>query len=203
MADEIMTYRRDPSDIGVIVRHAHERHANTTMRHPMGDATLGSAQIRTPATLAPLHRDDIPFGASHPETRVVVPSTDRASETPHASASHPEVILVKSGFKQVATRVREILYVEAARNYVRIHLESGTVLKSRVQIDRLAVHLGRERFLRIHRGCIVNVDRVRTVTPLLGGRLLLTLSDGSRVPVARDRRRFVLTEIGGSTVPRT
>ena len=203
VADEIMTYRRDPSDIGVIVRQPQERHPNTTMRHPSADASLAGVQTRAHTTLPTLSRDGIPLGAPHPRTRVVGPPADTATETPHASAGYPEVILVKSGFRQVATPVREILYVEAARNYVRIHMESGTVFKSRVPIDRLALHLGRERFLRIHRGCIVNVDRVRAVTPLLGGRLLLALSDGSRVTVARDRRRFVLAEIGAGTTPRS
>jgi two-component system LytT family response regulator len=108
------------------------------------------------------------------------------------------VILVKSGFRHVATRVREILYIESARNYVRIHLESGAVLKSRSQIERLAQHLGNERFLRIHRGRLVNRERIRSVRPLAGGRLQLTLTQGSTIVVARDRRRAVLAEIGSA-----
>jgi DNA-binding LytR/AlgR family response regulator len=48
----------------------------------------------------------------------------------------------------------------------------------------------------------VNVDRIRGVTPLLGGRLSLSLSDGSTVTVARDRRRSVLAEIGAGSSPR-
>lgn len=108
----------------------------------------------------------------------------------------PDVILLKSGFKQVATRVREILYVESARNYVRIYLENGAVLKSRVPIDHLGRHLGNERFLRIHRGRLVNRERIRSVRSLTGGRLQLTLTQGSTIAVARDRRRAVLAEIG-------
>lgn len=107
----------------------------------------------------------------------------------------PGVILVKSGIRQVATRVREILYVEAARNYVRIHLDSGAVIKSRGQIDRFAQHLGPDRFLRIHRGRLVNVERIRSVRPLAGGQLQLTLTEGSTIIVARDRRRAVLAAI--------
>ncbi len=106
------------------------------------------------------------------------------------------MILVKTALKQVAVRLSEVTFVEAARNYVRIHLESGVVLKSRVPISRLARHLGPDRFLRIHRGRLVNIDRVRSVTSLAGGRLALALSDGSRIIVARDRRRRVLAELG-------
>ena len=115
---------------------------------------------------------------------------------PAAGNSSPgEVILVKSGFRQIATRVSEIVYVEAARNYVRIHQENGTVLRTRVPIDRLAQHLGTERFLRIHRGRLVNIDRIRSVRSLAGGRLQLTLNERSTTIVARDRRRAVLARI--------
>jgi hypothetical protein len=199
-----MTYRRESSDIGVIVRHAPERHADTSMRHAMADASMSSLQhARSLNPVPAASRDDAGF-ASQRRVRVVGAGPGEPSlETVSASGTQPEVILVKSGFRQVATRVREIVYVESARNYVRIHLETGAVFKSRVPIDRLAVHLGRERFMRVHRGCLVNVDRIRAVTPILGGRLLLTLSDGAKVAVARDRRRFVLAEIGGATSPRS
>jgi DNA-binding LytR/AlgR family response regulator len=115
-----------------------------------------------------------------------------------ATGSPGELILVKSGFRQVATRVPEIVYVEAARNYVRIHQENGTVVKTRVPIDRLAEHLGTERFLRIHRGRLVNMERIRSVRSLSGGRLQLTMSEGSTTIVARDRRRAVLARISSA-----
>lgn len=199
-----MTYRRDSSDIGVIVRHAPERHTDTSMRHAMADASTSGLQHARSLSPAPaVSRDDMGF-ASQRRVRVIGAAPDELSlETPAVPGTQPEVILVKSGFRQVATRVREIVYVESARNYVRIHLETGAVFKSRVPIDKLALHLGRERFMRVHRGCLVNVDRIRAVTPLLGGRLLLTLSDGAKVTVARDRRRFVLAEIGAASSPRT
>jgi hypothetical protein len=199
-----MTYRRDSSNVGVIVRHSPERHTDS-LRHVVADSTVLTAPPSRPqATMPGMSHDDVSFAASARRTRLVTPSTESpAVDFAVGNGGQPEVILVKSGFKQVATRVREIMFVEAARNYVRIHLESGAVLKSRVPIDRLGLHLGRERFLRVHRGCLVNVERIRAVTTLLGGRLLLTLSDGSKVTVARDRRRFVLGEIGASTTTRS
>jgi len=119
---------------------------------------------------------------------------------PEASGhgSPVEVILVKSGFKQVAMRVPDILYVESARNYVRIHQDNGPILKTRVPIERLAQHLGTERFLRIHRGRLVNMERIRSVRSLAGGRLQLTLTNGATIIVARDRRRFVLGRISAA-----
>ena len=203
VADEIMTYRRDPSDLGVIVRHANERHADTTMRHPSADAT--PAGCADPCAHHASHHVPRrhPFWdatASGPRRRPVARQRDRdATRVRRSPRSHPREVRFQAGRD---ARARDPV-CGSRRNYVRIHMESGTVFKSRVPIDRLALHLGRERFLRIHRGCIVNVDRVRAVTPLLGGRLLLALSDGSRVMVARDRRRFVLAEIGAGTTPRS
>ena len=95
-------------------------------------------------------------------------------------------------------RVPEIVFVEAARNYVCIHQENGVVLKTRVPIDRLAQHLGTERFLRIHRGRLVNMERIRSVRSLAGGRLQLTMSEGSTTVVARDRRRAVIARISSA-----
>jgi DNA-binding LytR/AlgR family response regulator len=183
-----MSFRRETSDLELLSRPA--------TRH----------EIAEPAPRRVTH--DAPFITSFRRSNPMdAGSPGRASSASSAPSSahstgQPEVILVKSGFKQVATRVAEIVHIKAARNYVRIHLEGGQVLKSRIPIDRLGLHLGRQRFLRIHRGCLVNVDRIRGVTPLLGGRLLLALSDGSTVTVARDRRRSILAELGAATSPR-
>jgi len=127
--------------------------------------------------------------------RVDAASDEVLPPTADGVLDSPEIVLVKSGFRHVAVHVREIVFVEAARNYVCIHLENGAVLKSRVPIDRLARHLGTERFLRIHRGRLVSVERIRAVSPLTGGRLRLTLLDGTTIVVARDRRRVVLAEL--------
>ena len=182
-----MTFRRETSDLELLSRPA--------ARHDLAPDTL-PRRVDPRATT-----HDTPYINSFRRPGPMDSGTSGRASAPSSSQSptQPEVILVKSGFKQVATRVSEIVYVKAARNYVRIHLENGQALKSRIPIDRLGLHLGRERFLRVHRGCLVNVERIRGVTPLLGGRLLLALSDGSTVTVARDRRRSVLAEIGAGS----
>jgi len=172
-----MTYRRDLLNIRVVVR-------------PGADGTPEPTARRFASAAAALAMPSQPAS--------VPPSVTRAASSTDASGAR-DVILVKTALKQVAVRLGEITYVEAARNYVRIHLDGGTVLKSRVPISRIARHLGPDRFLRVHRGRIVNVERVRSVTSLTGGRLALGMNDGSRVIVARDRRRVVLADLGRTT----
>ena len=173
-----MTYRRDLLNIRVVVRPGADATPEPTARR-FASAGAALAMPAQPASVPP---------------SVVRPVS--AAETPGGAR---DVILVKTALKQVAVRLGEITYVEAARNYVRIHLDGGTVLKSRVPISRIARHLGPDRFLRVHRGRIVNVDRIRSVTNLTGGRLALGMNDGSRVIVARDRRRVVLADLGRVT----
>jgi two-component system LytT family response regulator len=175
-----MTYRRDLLNIRVVVRPAQGLDAAV-------DAPARRVQAAASLAVSP-----------QPTPHVTQPAMRPVSATDHGASR--EVILVKTALKQVAVRLIEITVVEAARNYVRIHLEGGTVLKSRVPISLFARHLSPDRFLRIHRGCLVNVDRIKAVSPIVGGRLALTLNNGARVIVARDRRRVVLAELGRTTV---
>jgi len=168
-----MSYRRDSIDTQPVIRQPAPSDPRPVL---LGRIASLSQAARLARELAP------------PSVAIPAPAT----------ASPGEVILVKSGFRQIATRVPEIVYVEAARNYVRIHQENGSVVKTRVPIDRLAQHLGTERFLRIHRGRLVNIERIRSVRSLAGGRLQLTMSEGSTTIVARDRRRAVLARISAA-----
>ena len=181
-----MTYRRDLLNIGVVVRHSNADGAP--------DAPVRRFASASAASLA------MPAQSGLPQGQTPIPSRPNPSGE---SGGSRDVILVKTALKQVAVRLSEVTYVEAARNYVRIHLDGGVVLKSRVPISRLARHLGPDRFLRIHRGRLVNMDRIRSVANLAGGRLAISLNDGSRIIVARDRRRIVLAELGRTAAPPT
>lgn len=147
--------------------------------------------------LTAMRRRTTPPPAPTPaEIDVPIPPSSAPAVAPTAAGATTDVILVKSGYKHVATRVREIVFVEASRNYVRLHLQNRVVLKSRVPIDHLARHLGDVRFLRIHRSRLVSVEHIQSVATLSGGRVALLMSEGSRVIVARDRRRAVLAQLG-------
>jgi len=186
-----MTYRRELLDTRVVVRQSAQTDVpvDPLRRHIGGERTMHSTPVHSTVATSPPPRTRM-VRADAPGNAVRPPSL-----TPDGSPASPEVVLLKSGFKRVAVRVREIVFVEAARNYVRLHLESGAVLKSRVPIDRLARHLGTQHLLRIHRGRLVSVERIRAISPLPGGRLRLTLLGGGTIVVARDRRRAVLAEL--------
>jgi DNA-binding LytR/AlgR family response regulator len=56
--------------------------------------------------------------------------------------------------------------------------------------------------VRVHRGAIVNIDRVRELTRGERGQLDLRLEDGSRISVSERRRDTVLVRFGGAAAKR-
>ena len=57
--------------------------------------------------------------------------------------------------------VKSIRYIEADRDYVDIHMLTGEVLHSTSRISEMCAKLPADRFLRIRRSTIVNIEHVR------------------------------------------
>jgi two-component system LytT family response regulator len=60
----------------------------------------------------------------------------------------------------------------------------------------IALKLPAERFARIHRGIIVNADRVKEIQPWFKGDYVLILHDGTKLRSGRTYRQTVQTLIG-------
>lgn len=78
-------------------------------------------------------------------------------------------------------------YIEAAGNYVRIHVGDESHLL-RDTLKNLESQLDPDRFVRVHRSRIVNLERVRELEPLFKGEFVLKLRDGTRVRTGRTYR---------------
>ncbi|HEX7111285.1 MAG TPA: LytTR family DNA-binding domain-containing protein, partial [Mizugakiibacter sp.] len=78
----------------------------------------------------------------------------------------------------------DIDWIRADGNYVRIHA-AGAAFLHRETLQGLLAALDPARFLRIHRGIVVNVERVREVHPLFGGNAEVILHDGTRLDLSR------------------
>ncbi|AYA37327.1 DNA-binding response regulator [Hymenobacter oligotrophus] len=83
-----------------------------------------------------------------------------------------DYLFVKTGYEQVRVRHADILYLEAAGNYVTFVLEGKSVL-TRMTINELAELLPAERFVRVHRSFIVarnRIDRIERHQVSIGGK---------------------------------
>lgn len=90
----------------------------------------------------------------------------------------------------------DIDYIRAAGNYVELVAGARTLLM-RATLHELAERMDAAGFIRIHRGVLVNRDRVACVGRSAQGRRVLRLHGGTELPVGRqfcDRVRDVFPD---------
>jgi two-component system LytT family response regulator len=98
-----------------------------------------------------------------------------------------ERLVIKSGGRVFFLRVEEIDWIESAANYVQLHVGRETHLL-RETINTLAARLDPDKFLRIHRSTIVNLERIREMQPWFHGCYVVILSDGTELRSSRSFR---------------
>jgi two-component system LytT family response regulator len=108
----------------------------------------------------------------------------RTQRQPVLGAAPVERLSVRVGEALRVVRVNDIDWIAADGNYVRLHA-AGEVILHRQTLQQLHGQLDPARFLRIHRGTVVNLDRVREIHPLFHGDAEVVLRDGTRLPLSR------------------
>ncbi|OJW14276.1 LytTR family DNA-binding domain-containing protein [Mucilaginibacter sp. 44-25] len=71
-------------------------------------------------------------------------------------------VKTESRGKMVKVIINEILYVEGAQNYIKIHLTSGDIMPY-LTINETEQYLPMDQFSRIHQSFIINNDRIKSV----------------------------------------
>lgn len=96
-------------------------------------------------------------------------------------------ILVKEEDHHVILKVKDIQWVEAEDNYVRLHVE-GTSHLLRTSMSSLLERMDPRQFRRIHRSSIVNLDCIQEVHPWFSGEHVMVMRDGTRLTMSRTYR---------------
>jgi two-component system LytT family response regulator len=96
-------------------------------------------------------------------------------------------IVVKSGGRLFFLRTDEIDWIEAAGNYVRLHVGNSSHLL-RETMNAIEGRLDAEKFFRIHRSRIVNMERIQEMQPWLNGEYAVVLQNGTRLTLSRGYR---------------
>jgi two-component system LytT family response regulator len=96
-------------------------------------------------------------------------------------------LLVKDGSRYTFIKLESIQWLEAEDNYVRVHLESRSHLVRQTMAGMLG-KLSPDRFRRIHRSAIVNLDFILHLEPWTGGDYLVTMRDGTQLTLSRTFR---------------
>jgi two-component system LytT family response regulator len=98
-----------------------------------------------------------------------------------------ERLVVKTAGRISFVAVEEIDWIEAADTYVRLHVRRESYLV-RGTMGGLEARLAPNKFLRIHRSTIVNLNRVKELKPLFHGEYLVQLHDGTELTSGRSYR---------------
>ena len=110
-------------------------------------------------------------------------------------AEHAQRISVRRGEHLCVIATADIDWIGADGNYVHIHA-GGTRYLHREPLQHLLGRLDPARFLRIHRGVAVNVERVAEVHPLFQGNAEVVLHDGTRLSLSRRFRAHARGTLG-------
>lgn len=120
--------------------------------------------------------------------RNTVQELPEGDAAPHASTRAPaDLLILKAAGKLVFVRTSELRWIEAEKDYARLHLRRGSHF-IRETMANLQSRLDPSVFARIHRSTIVNINEISEVSPLAGSDCNVLLRDGTELTLSRRYR---------------
>jgi two-component system LytT family response regulator len=101
-------------------------------------------------------------------------------------------IPVKSARGTTLVLTEDIDWISSAGHYVELHT-GGEKHLVREQLSRLEEKLDPEKFVRIHRSKIVNLDSIKSLHPLFNGDHLVILKNGQELSLSRTYHEKLIT----------
>jgi two-component system, LytTR family, response regulator len=105
-----------------------------------------------------------------------------------------ERLAVKTAGRVIFVKLVDVDYIEAAHNYVEVHADKQSHLL-RETLNSIEARLPEDKFVRISRSVIVNIERVKELQPLFYGEYAVTLHNGTRLTLS-SRYRDKLERLG-------
>ncbi|HYE73252.1 MAG TPA: LytTR family DNA-binding domain-containing protein [Blastocatellia bacterium] len=108
-------------------------------------------------------------------------------EEQKVKTTYLERLVIKTNGRVLFLRTDEIDWIEAEGNYVSLHVKKDSYLL-RETISGLEAQLDPQKFSRIHRSQIVNLDRIKELHPWSHGEYRVILKDGTQLTLSRSYR---------------
>jgi two-component system LytT family response regulator len=99
-------------------------------------------------------------------------------------------VAIKASGRVYFLKVEEIDWVESAGDYLSLHAASKTHL-IRETMENFHAKLNPQKFLRIHRSFVVNIERIKDIQPFFKGDYVITLVSGKRLKSSRSYRHEI------------
>ncbi len=110
-------------------------------------------------------------------------------------APRSDRLVIKSAGRLFFLRMDEIDWVEAAGNYVKLHVVAEEHLL-RETMNGIELKLDPDKFFRIHRSRIVNMERIRELQPWFNGEYVVILRNGTKLTLSRGYREKLQERLG-------
>jgi len=120
---------------------------------------------------------------------------ERSSEADSAGGEAADRVVLKSGSDLHFVRTADIVWVESQADFIKVHT-TGAAQLVRETLQNFEQRVPADRFLRIHRSSLVNVDHVKKVTPALYGDYTVLMTDGTVLRLSRKNRAKLKLLIG-------
>lgn len=112
-----------------------------------------------------------------------------------ARTEYLERFVIRNNGRVVLVRAEEVDWVESAGNYLLLHAgKSAHMIRDTMQ--NLERRLDPNRFLRIHRSAIVNLDSIAELNLQSSDDPVVVMKDGNRLPLSRRYREKVSRALG-------
>jgi two-component system LytT family response regulator len=108
-------------------------------------------------------------------------------EQPRPARRFLQRLAVEADEKIVLVRVDDIRWMQSSGNHIRLHLGKTSYL-IRQSMKNLQTLLDPNRFLRVHRNAIVNLDHVEEFHLPPNGNMFVKLTDGLCLPLRKANR---------------
>jgi two-component system LytT family response regulator len=118
------------------------------------------------------------------EANTIPPALTAFLETLRAQRSYASKFLIRDAKDLYFVRVEEISWADAQGNYVRLHA-GGKAHMLRRSFRDFEASLDPQKFVRIHRSTIVNLEQLARLTPHGHGEYIVTLKNGARLATSR------------------
>lgn len=123
-------------------------------------------------------------GTARPDVAVVLGGAEDGSRPGFSR------YFVRSGDEMQPIDVHSIISITGADDYAEVATGEGSHLV-RMTLAEFEKSLDPQRFIRIHRSRIVNLERIVRVEPAGSGRLLLHMQNGEAIPASRTGSRLL------------
>jgi len=111
-------------------------------------------------------------------------ATEPLLETASLAPGQNQRIVVKNGSKIKIIPVQDVLFLEAADDYVKIHTADSYYLKNKT-MAHFEKALDTQQFARCHRSYLVNVQHIARIDPYEKDGHIAILKSGAKVPVSK------------------